>query len=71
MSDHSLEELMVFAEKKCEIKGINHILKNRLLQLPKGVALLPLLINIKPQEDGSFFERSIREMVRKEISGRE
>jgi len=70
-SDYSLEELMVFAEKKCEIKGINHILKNRLLQIPEGIDLLPLLVNIKPQEVRSFFERSIREMVRKDISGRE
>ena len=67
-SDHSLEDLMVFAEKKCEIRGINHILKNRLLQLPEGIDLLPLLIDIKPQEVRSFFEQSVREMVRKEIS---
>jgi len=70
-SDHSLEDLMVFAEKKCEIKGINHILKNRLLQIPEGIDLLPLLVDIKPQEVRSFFERSIREMVRREITGRE
>ena len=70
-SDYSLEELMVFAEKKCEIKGINHILKNRLLQIPEGIDLLPLLVDIKPQEVRSFFERSIREMVRREITGRE
>ena len=70
-SDHSLEDLMVFAEKKCEIRGIIHILKNRLLQLPEGIDLLPLLVDIKPQEVRSFFERSIREMVRREITGRE
>jgi len=70
-SDYSLEELMVFAEKKCEIRGINHILKNRLLQIPEGIDLLPLLVDIKPQEVRSFFERSIREMVRREITGRE
>ncbi|MBC8419152.1 MAG: nucleotidyl transferase AbiEii/AbiGii toxin family protein [Desulfobacterales bacterium] len=69
--DHSLEELMVFAERKCEIRGINHILKNRLLQLPEGIDLLPLLVDIKPYEVRSFFERAVREIVRKEISVRE
>jgi hypothetical protein len=70
-SDHSLEELMGLAERKCEIKGIRHILKSMLLQIPEGTDLLPLLVDIKPHEVRSFFEGAVREMVIREISNRE
>ena len=43
-------------------------MKNRLLQLPEGIDLLELQVEIKPQEIESFFERHIRQMVEKEIS---
>ncbi len=69
-SVHSLEELIELAEQKCEIKGIHHILKSRLLQIPGGVDSLPLLVHIEPNDVRDFFERSVREMVRKEISHR-
>ncbi len=66
-SDLSLERLIELAERKCEIKGLRHIMKNRLLQLPEGIDLLELQVDIKPQEIESFFERHIRQMVEKEI----
>ena len=74
-SDHSMEELIRLAERKCEIKGIYHILKSRLLQIPEGVdSLIPPkagLVPVEPDAIRDFFERSVREMVRKEISHRE
>ena len=60
--------MIELAERKCEIKGLRHIMKNRLLQLPEGIDLLELQVEIKPQEIESFFERHIRQMVEKEIS---
>ena len=69
-SAHSLEELTGLAEQKCEIKGIHHILKSRLLQIPEGVDSLPVLVHIEANDVRDFFERSVREMVRKEISHR-
>ena len=67
-SAHSLDELTRFAEQKCEIKGIHHILKSRLLQIPGGVDSLPLLVHIEPNDVRDFFERSVRDMVRNEIN---
>lgn len=68
---HSLEELIELAEQKCEIKGIRHILKNRLLQVPGGVTELPLLVPVEPDAVRHFFERFVLDMVEKEISNRE
>lgn len=69
-SNLSLEYLMELAERKCEIKGIRHIMKSRLLQLPEGADLLPLQVDIKAQDIESFFERHIRQVVEEEISDR-
>jgi len=66
-SDLVLEDLTVLAEKKCEIKGIKHILKNRLLQIPDGIENLPLMIPIKKKDIKDFFGRLIRDIVAKEI----
>ncbi|MBC8175812.1 MAG: hypothetical protein H8E19_00295 [Deltaproteobacteria bacterium] len=52
------------------IRPVREIGDNRILT-PNQADFLPLLVNIKPQEVRSFFERSIREMVREEISGRD
>ena len=71
-STHSLDELIRFAEQKCEIKGIHHILKSRLLQIRGGVDSLILpkagLAPVKPDDVRDFFERSVRDIVRNEIN---
>lgn len=65
--DLRLEQLIEFAEKKCEIKGIRHILKSRLLQIPDGVNKLPLKVAIKEQDMESLFKKLIKEIIEKEI----
>ncbi len=62
-----LKHLIELAEKKCEIKGIRHILKSRLLQIPEGVDKLPLKVDITRQEIGKLFERLIKEIIEKEV----
>ncbi len=63
----SLDELIKLAEQKCEIKGIGHVLKSRLLQVPEGLDRLPLKVAVTREEVESFFARHIRMMVKKEI----
>jgi predicted nucleotidyltransferase component of viral defense system len=63
----SFEHLMGLAEKKCEIKGIRHILKRRLLQIPEGISGLPLRVEIKGKDIENLFNRLIKRMVEKEI----
>ena len=63
----SLNRLMDLAEKKCEIRGIRHILKRRLLQIPEGIDQLPLKVNIKAEEMEDLFRRLIKKMVEKEV----
>lgn len=65
--DFSLKELMNLAEKKCEIKGISHILKSRLLQIPKGIENIALKFDVSEQEIKDLFERLVRDMVAGEI----
>ncbi len=64
-----LEELMNFAERKCGIKGIPYILKNRLLQIPEGIENLLLKIDVTRQEIKNFFEQLVKEIIVKEIGG--
>lgn len=59
----SLKELIELAEKKCEIKGISHVLKSRLLQLPAGIDKLPLRIDLIEADVKIFFERLIRDII--------
>ncbi|MCI0469025.1 MAG: nucleotidyl transferase AbiEii/AbiGii toxin family protein [Nitrospirae bacterium] len=63
----NMEELIVLAEKKCEIKGIRHILKNRFLQVPEGVENLPLKADITKTDIEIFFNKLVKELVKKEI----
>ncbi len=63
-----LADLFRLAEKKCGIAGIGHVLKNRLLQVPDGVDLLPLKITTERKEIEMFFTQQIRKMVEKELS---
>jgi len=62
-----LEHLFTLAEKKCEIKGITHILKNRLLQVPDGASGLSLMTKIEESEMQILFDRLIKGIVEKEI----
>jgi len=63
----SLNRLLDLAEKKCEIRGIRHILKHRLLQIPEGIDQLPLKASIKVEEMEKLFRRLIKKMVEKEV----
>ena len=63
----SLNRLISLAEKKCEIRGIRHILKRRLLQVPQGINQLRLKASIKADEMEDLFRRLIKKMVEKEI----
>lgn len=63
----SLNRLIDLAEKKCEIRGIRHILKRRLLQIPEGINQLPLKASIKAKEMEDLFRRLIKRMVEKEV----
>lgn len=66
-ADLSIEELIALAEKKCEIKGIKHILKNRLMEIPEGIEKLPLKVGLKKQDIKDFFRVEIKRIVTKEI----
>lgn len=66
----SLSRLIEHAERKCEIKGIRHILKNRLLQVPKGINNLQLRVEIRAADVETLFRTHIKKMVEKELAGR-
>lgn len=66
-SKFSLKKLMDFAESKCEIKGIGHILRGRLLQIPEGIENIPLKIDVTRQGIKNLFERLVRNIVNEEI----
>ncbi|NOY64514.1 MAG: nucleotidyl transferase AbiEii/AbiGii toxin family protein [Nitrospirae bacterium] len=63
----SLERLFILAEKKCDIAGIRHILKSRLIQVPEDIEKLPLLIDVNKKEVEDFFSDEIRKIVESEI----
>ncbi len=65
-SDFSLKELIKLSEKKCDIKGISHILKSRLLQIPAGISKLPLKIDLTEADVKNFFEKHIRDIIASE-----
>ena len=67
----SLPRLIGLAEKKCEIKGIRHILKRRLLEVPEGLDRLSLKDGIKADEMEHLFKKLVKRMVEKEILERE
>jgi len=66
-SDLSLKHLLDLTEKKCEIKGIWHILKSRLLQVPEGIGGLALKIELTKTDIDTFFKDAVRGIVREEI----
>lgn len=63
----SLNRLMGLAEKKCEIKGIRHIMKRRLLQVPGGIHKLSLKASVSVDKMKDFFKRFIKKMIEEEI----
>jgi predicted nucleotidyltransferase component of viral defense system len=67
-SNLPLDELIDLAEKKCEIKGIRHILKARLLQVPEGIENLPLKVAFTKADIERLFRNLIKESLDKELS---
>ncbi|MBI4691408.1 MAG: nucleotidyl transferase AbiEii/AbiGii toxin family protein [Nitrospirae bacterium] len=65
-SDLSLKDLIELAEKKCDIKGIRHVLKSRLIQIPDGINKLPLLIALTEDDVKNYFERLIKDIIASE-----
>jgi predicted nucleotidyltransferase component of viral defense system len=58
-----MNEMFELAEQKCEVKGIRHILKSRLLQIPEGVENLPLRISVTREDIERFFKARIKEVI--------
>lgn len=59
----NINEMFALAEQKCEVKGIRHILKSRLLQIPDGVENLPLRISVTREDIERFFKARIKEII--------
>jgi predicted nucleotidyltransferase component of viral defense system len=62
-ADLDINEVLEFAEKKCEVKGIRHILKSRLLQVPDGVEKLPLRISVTKEDIERFFKACVKKVI--------
>jgi predicted nucleotidyltransferase component of viral defense system len=62
-ADFDMNEMFALAEQKCEVKGIRHILKSRLLQIPEGVENLPLRISVTREDIERFFKARIKEVI--------
>ena len=62
-ADLDMNEMFALAEQKCEVKGIRHILKSRLLQIPDGIEKLPLKISVTKEDIESFFKARIKEII--------
>ncbi len=67
-SNLSLKELMELAERKCEIKGIRHVLKSRLLQIPEGTNKLSLIVDLSEEKIKALFEKLIKDIITTEIA---
>jgi hypothetical protein len=50
-------------EKKCDIKGIRHVLKSRIIQIPAGIDKLPLKVALSENDVKNFFEGLIRDII--------
>jgi hypothetical protein len=62
-ADLDINEMFTLAEQKCEVKGIRHILKSRLLQIPDGIEKLPLKISVTREDIERFFKSRIKEVI--------
>jgi predicted nucleotidyltransferase component of viral defense system len=67
-SNISLKKLMDLAENKCEIKGIKHVLKSRLLHIPEGTDKLPLMVDLSEDKIKALFEKLIKDIITTEIT---
>lgn len=65
-SNLSLQNLLSLAERKCEIKGIRHILKGRLLEVPEEVERLSLKTVLTKTDIEGFFTEAIKDIVKHE-----
>ena len=65
-SDLSLKDLIKLAGKKCDIKGIRHVLKSRLIQIPEGINKLPLLTALTGNDVKNCFEGLIKDIITSE-----
>ena len=59
----NINEMFALAEQKCEVKGIRHILKSRLLQIPDGIENLPLRISVTKEDIEKFFKARIKDII--------
>ncbi|MEZ4524961.1 MAG: nucleotidyl transferase AbiEii/AbiGii toxin family protein [Desulfobacterales bacterium] len=64
-----LQRMLDYAEKKCEMHGLRHIVKYKLLQIPQGVEELYLKKEIDRKEMESFFRAVVKKMVEMEVNG--
>lgn len=62
-SSLNINEMFALAEQKCEVKGIRHILKSRLLQIPDGIEKLPLRISVTKEDIEKFFKACIKDII--------
>lgn len=63
----SLSDLLILAEKKCEVPGISHILQSRLLEVPDGVENVLMKAKISRADIERLFERMLKEMLKKRL----
>ena len=59
-----MHHILELAEEKCEIIGIRHIIKHRLLQTPGGIDQLNLIKPVDKEAMELFFNRFVKKMVK-------
>ena len=62
-----MHPILELAEQKCEILGIRHIFKHRLLETPGGLEKLSLRKPIDKEAMESFFKRFVKALIEKEL----
>ncbi|MGE0087097.1 MAG: nucleotidyl transferase AbiEii/AbiGii toxin family protein [Desulfococcaceae bacterium] len=66
-----LELILDFAEKKCQIHGLRHIVKCRLLQIPEGFEELYLKKEFDRKDMESFFRSFVKQLAEKDVNAQE
>ncbi len=59
-----MHHILELAQKKCEIIGIRHIIKHRLLQTPDGIEKLHLRKPVDKEAMELFFKRFVKALVK-------
>lgn len=67
LSNLGFTELLKLAEKKCNIRGIKHIIRSRLLQVPDGVDKLQMKLYVKKEEIEDYLKARVRETIVNEL----